>query len=140
MIIRHYTLDDDKAVTEILREAELPDDRMSHNDYDSFVLEDNGEVVGIMTIGMKHGYPALLHGCIRKAHRSFKMARLGANFFKYYTLNCGFIKGIVGDRKDDGGRIRRVIIERLFKCKEPYAETKNTNWYLVDFKGGHYAR
>lgn len=133
MQIRHYTKEDDEAVTEIFRESNLSDDLMRHRDFESFVLEDGGEVIGIMTITEQHGYPILLHGCIKKAKRTFKTARLGANFFKYYCLNKGHTKGIVNDRKDDDSRIRRVIVERLFKCKEPYGETENSNWYMVIF-------
>jgi hypothetical protein len=129
--IRHYTPDDDKAVTEILRESKLPDDLMKHREFESFVIDD-GEVIGIMTMTEQHGLPVFHHGCIKKNRRSFKMARMLANFFKYYSLTRGFSRGIINARTDDGGRLKKIT-ERLFKCKNPYARTKYSDWYLVSF-------
>jgi hypothetical protein len=131
LIIRHYTPEDDKAVTEIFREANLPDEHMKHREYESFTIEDAGEVIGIITMTEYHGYPAMKHACIRKDKRSFKLARMVFNFGKYYTLSRGYIKGLVGARTDDNGLTKKVI-ERLTKCKGPYAKTEQTDWYLVE--------
>lgn len=131
MQIRHYTPDDDKTVTEILRESKLPDDLMKHRDFESFVIDD-GEVIGIVTITEQHGLPVLWHGAIKKDRRNFKMARMISNFFKYYALNKGSTRGIVNVRTDDGGLVKKIV-ERLFKCKEPYEKTEHSDWYLATF-------
>lgn len=128
--IRAYTKEDNEAVTEMFKEENVPSELMVHDKYDSFVFDD-GEVVGVMTIKEEHGYPVVLHVCVRKDRRTFKMVRMWVNFFRYYAKSKGFKKGIVQVRKDDNGRTRKVL-EYFSGCKESYKKGQYSDWYLVN--------
>jgi len=101
---------------------------MMHNEYETFVLDEDGVIKGFFTIKEEHGFPSLQHLVIDRKYRSPSIAREIHKMLRAMIKIKGFKKAIVHAKKE----YQRTIIEYCFKVK-PYSIEKNkTAWYLVE--------
>jgi len=126
-MIRPYEDKDNKEIEEMLIQEGIPDIEMRFRNYDTFVLEEDGEIKGFFTIKKEWGVPSIQHFCVNRKFRSTEMARKLAKAMKETVKSMGSSKLILHSKSEKLDK----CIKYYFK-KNPYAVRNDTAFFFVE--------
>jgi hypothetical protein len=104
---------------------------LPRDDFDTFIIEENGDQVAFFTMSEQHNLPYVKHFYTSRKHRNAKTARFLARSVNKYAKSKGAERIIFHTGKCRKG-IQKVI-EYYFKTK-PYSIDGTNNYYCVGVK------
>lgn len=125
--VRLATEADHGVLAGFLSVEDIPADEMAFHDKPTFVLEEDGVVMGFVTLGLAHGvYPEVVHFVIGRPYRTPQRLRFFMRALRRVVRDAGSPRLIFHACQP---HLRRLI-EYYFKA-EPYALTDERAYYLV---------
>jgi len=114
---------------ELLLAEGVPEDEIAVDEYPTYTIEEDGEVVAFYTIKMEHGLPSLQHFVVKDTNRNHSVARRLVRSFREKVKEHGYGQAII--HCDHDKKRLAKLIEAYFKTK-PYADAHSKWWYLVE--------
>lgn len=124
--LRPFVTADGPILATFLRAEGLAADDMAFDTHTTYVLEEEGVVMGFATLAVAHGLPTLAHFFVARAYRTPARARFLARAVRTLAREAGYARMIVHGCSDP---VRRVV-EYYFRAR-PYAFDDGCAYYLV---------
>jgi len=126
-MIRPFDIEDIDALYDMLEVEGLKKEDMGFLEHKTFVYDD-GEMKGFYTYRIDYAiFPYLIHFCVRRDSRRTDVARALIRHFRHKMKDSGYRKIILHSMP-----LTEKIIKWYFKQEEPYGNTDNKDFYLVE--------
>lgn len=127
-MIRPYKITKDSlALMRILEAEGVKREAHRYIEYPTYVYDDGG-IQGFFTFRMEQGFPALIHFCTDREHRSPALARKLIKAFVEKVKEGNFVGAIIHVKQGKGYLDK--FVQYYFK-KKPYATKDGFNFYFV---------
>lgn len=124
--LRPFVAADASTLTAFMAAEGIAADKVLAATSPTFVLDEEGVVMGFFTLTMAHAVPHLVHFVIARAYRTAARARFLARAVRFLVRESGFPRWIMHARH---ARERRLI--EYFWRTQPYALTDDRAFYVV---------
>lgn len=125
-MIRPFKEEDDAPLSAMLESEGIDVHRRQHKTFDTYCVEEKGEIIGFFTLREEWGIPSLQHFYVIPSRRDGKTSREMMRVIKRLTEGNRLIIHAV-----KGKEWLKKLIEGYFRAS-PYGETEDKYWYLVE--------